>query len=66
MANDSKGLVLSAMMLESFYRRTAAEFPTLSETEIEQRMFERLRAIQEARARLGKTWIKNYRSKNIR
>ena len=65
-SSSSKCLELSAIMLESFWRRTVAEFPELSEEEQGIKMFQRLEAINNARNRIGKSWIQSRTQLNTR
>jgi hypothetical protein len=55
-ATGSKTLMLSAMMLNSFWQQTRVRFPRLSPAEVEEEMYRALHRMEAAEKRLGRKW----------
>jgi hypothetical protein len=56
-ATTSETLILSAMMLESFRKRTAKQFPNLDHDGVIREMYRALYRIEEAENRVSKSWL---------
>ncbi len=56
--SQSVTLTLSAVMLQSLWNRTRAEFPELGLDEVERRMYGKLHDIERGQNRIDRRWLK--------